>query len=93
MMTSMIIAVLLLLLAGLFTVLKSFKRAALGYEDEFGFHPGSDREETFSQPEVGILEVEQKTLVSEKKTVRAPRPKLRKAPVSLDHGPTPTFQI
>jgi hypothetical protein len=42
MINSMIISTVLLMIVVLAVLFRAFRHAAEGYEDEFGFHPGSD---------------------------------------------------
>jgi hypothetical protein len=44
MISTMIISTVILMLIGLAVLFRAYTHAAEGYEDEYGFHPGSDPE-------------------------------------------------
>jgi hypothetical protein len=91
MITPMIISTLLLLLVLAAVFYDSVKHASVGYQDEFGFHQGSDPQLGACIHRDGIIGVNH-TSNSSKKS-RAKRRKTRAEKISIDQVSSATYQI
>lgn len=89
MITLMIVASLLVIIAGLFTLKHAVKHAATGYEDEFGFHEGADPQLAGSLH--SALETQEKSTARNGTSAR--RMQKRKASKSLHQGSAAPFQV
>lgn len=85
----MILALLLVVIAGVVTLKHAVKNAATGYEDEFGFHEGNDPQR------VGILvpALEGQASLGSKNAVRARRVQKRSANKSQHQGSATPFHV
>jgi hypothetical protein len=92
MITPMIISALLLLLVGIVVLYESVKHASLGYEDEFGFHAGTDIQRGPCIPTDPIVGL-QVTAAPPKKFSRARRKIVRENNVVAEQGSAAPFQL
>jgi hypothetical protein len=85
----MILALLLVVIAGAVTLKYAVKNAATGYEDEFGFHEGSDPQR------VGILmpALEGQVAQGSKNVIRARRVQKRSVKKSQHQGSATPFHV
>jgi hypothetical protein len=91
MITPMIISAVLLILVLAAVLFESVRHASVGYQDEFGFHQGGDRQMGACGPSDAILTVTHS--VSASKKPRAKRRKARTEKISIDQVSSPTYQI
>jgi hypothetical protein len=90
MITPMIISTLLLLMVSLVVFYEYVKGAAQGYEDDYGFHEGTDPQSQCFASEP-ILATSVKSSVPSKKVSRTRRSKARPATEIIEHGSAAPF--
>jgi hypothetical protein len=92
MITPMIVSALLLLLVGFVVLYESVKHASIGYEDEFGFHTGTDVQRGPCIPTDPIVGL-QVTAAPSKKFARAQRKRVLEDNVVAEQGSAAPFQL
>jgi hypothetical protein len=92
MITPMIISALLLTLIAAAVLYDAIRHASVGYQDEYGFHAGSDAQLGACNPHGAIISVKRSTRSSSKKA-RAKSRKATTETVSVQQGSSLTYQI